>query len=199
LRRTPVVDVVTRARWRRWLERFHVSSSGIWLVVYKKGAAPGRLSLTDAVEEALCFGWIDGRLNTLDDQRFKLHLSPRRPGSNWAKINKERVRWLTRMGRMAPAGLAKVRAAKQDGSWSRLEPIDRMTVPGDLQASLRANRDALRNFRAFSDSSRRIILFWIQSAKRPETRRRRIAETVRLAAQNVKAAHGRPPPDRPKG
>jgi uncharacterized protein YdeI (YjbR/CyaY-like superfamily) len=194
----PLLDGRTRARWRSWLDRFHAASSGIWLVIYKKGAAPGRLSLTEAVEEALCFGWIDSGPRTLDAKRFKLFLCPRRPRSVWSKINKERVGRLTRAGRMAPAGLAKVRAAKKDGSWSRLDSTDRLIMPADLRAALRANSEALDNFQAFSVSSKRIILFWIESAKRLETRRRRIDETVRLAEQNRKAAHGRPrkPPSR---
>jgi uncharacterized protein YdeI (YjbR/CyaY-like superfamily) len=190
-----VVDLATRARWRRWLERFHAASTGVWLVIYKKGTGAGRLSLTEAVEEALCFGWIDSRTHALDARRFKLFVCPRRSGSVWSKINKARVAKLTRSGRMAPAGLAKVRAARKDGSWSSLDHIDRMTVPPDLRAALRANQEALRNFQAFSISSKRIILYWIQTAKRPETRARRIAETVRLASHNLKAAHGRLRPD----
>jgi uncharacterized protein YdeI (YjbR/CyaY-like superfamily) len=189
-REYPEVDPGTRDHWREWLARHHATSDGIWLVIYKKNAGAGRLSNAEAVEEALCFGWIDGGLDPLDERRFRLFVCPRRPGSVWSRINKARVGRLTRAGRMTAAGLARVRAAKKDGSWNLLDSIDRLTVPDDLAAALRADRGAQRNFNAFSDSSKRVILFWILSAKRPETRARRIAETVRLAARNRKAAHG---------
>jgi uncharacterized protein YdeI (YjbR/CyaY-like superfamily) len=145
------------------------------------------------VEEALCFGWIDGRLNTLDEQRYKLYLSPRKAGSVWSRFNKQRIRKLIKEGRMTSAGLAKIEAARKDGSWKTLDSIDRLEMPEDLATQLAANAAAQRNFEAFSASSKKIILFWIASAKRETTRQKRIEETVRLAAQNLKAAHDRQP------
>jgi len=149
------------------------------------------ITYRDAVEEALCFGWIDGRAITLDVQRYKLYFSPRKPKSVWSKINKQRIRKLVKEGLMTSAGLAKIETARKDGSWNKLDAIDRLVMPADLLEQLSANPQARRNFEGFSTSSKKIILFWIASAKRDETKRKRIEETVRLAAQNIKAAHYR--------
>jgi uncharacterized protein YdeI (YjbR/CyaY-like superfamily) len=179
----------TRAEWRKWLTANHAISKGIWLILVKKNAGLAGITYLDAVEEALCFGWIDSKLNTLDTQRYKLCLSPRKPGSVWSKLNKQRIRKLVKEGRMTPAGLAKIEAAKKDRSWNKLDAIDRLAIPADLLEQLSANAEAKRNFEDFSNSSKKIILFWIASARRDETRQKRIEETVRLAAQNIKAAH----------
>lgn len=181
----------TRAEWRKWLATNHAISKGIWLVIVKKKADVAGITYSDAVEEALCFGWIDGGADSLDAQRFKLYLTPRKPGSVWSRLNKQRIRKLVKEGSMTPVGLARIEAAKKDGSWKTFDAIDKLVMPADLLEQLAANAEARRNFEAFSDSSKKIILFWIASAKREETRRKRIAETVRLAEQNVKAAHGR--------
>jgi uncharacterized protein YdeI (YjbR/CyaY-like superfamily) len=146
---------------------------------------------SDAVEEALCFGWIDSTPGKVDEQRYTLYISPRKPKSVWSKINKQRIQKLVKEGRMTAAGLAKIEAARKDGSWNRLDAIDELVMPADLVERLSANAEAKRNFEAFSTSSKKIILFWIASAKREETRQKRIEETVRLAARNIKAAHYR--------
>ena len=181
----------TRAEWRKWLATNHATSKGIQLVIIKKKAEVAGITYSDAVEEALCFGWIDGRANSLDAQTYQLYMSPRKPGSVWSRLNKQRIRKLVKEGRMAPVGLAKIEAAQKAGSWTQLDAIDELAMPDDLVEQLSANAKARHNFEAFSDSSKKLILFWIASAKREETRRKRIAETVRLAAQNIKAAHGR--------
>jgi len=181
----------TRAEWREWLSTNYNVSKGVWLVILKNGAEVAGITYAAAVEEALCFGWIDGRAATLDAQNFKLYMSPRKPGSVWSKLNKQRIRKLVKEGSMTSAGLAKIETAKKDGSWNKLDEIDRLAIPEDLLAQLSANAQAKRNFEAFSPSSKKMILFWIASAKREETRRKRIEETVRLAAQNIKAAHRR--------
>lgn len=183
----------TRAEWRTWLSTNHAGSQGIWLILIKKEATLPGITYTEAVEEALCFGWIDSRLNPLDEQRYKLHLSPRKAGSVWSKLNKQRIRKLIKAGLMTSAGLAKIEAARKDGSWNALRPIDRMEMPADLATQLAANAAAQSNFEAFSASSKKIILFWIASAKHATTRQRRIEATVRLAAQNLKAAHDHQP------
>ena len=179
----------TRAEWRKWLAANHAISKGIWLILLKKGAEVAGIAYSDAVEEALCFGWIDGRAATLDTQKYKLYMSPRKPGSVWSKLNKQRIRRLVKEGHMTSVGLAKIEAAKKDGSWNKLDEIDRLLMPADLLDQLSANAEAKRNFAAFSTSSKKMIMFWIASAKRDETRQKRIEETVRLAAQNIKAAH----------
>jgi len=185
----PTLQPKTRAGWRRWLSANHASSAGITLVVAKKGSGIAGISYEEAVEEAVCFGWIDSRTNSLDETRFRLQMTPRKPGSVWSIPNKRRVEKLIEEGRMAPAGQAKIEAAKRDGSWTRLEAIDRLEIPPDLRRALSANPKARRNFEAFNDSSKKVILYWITNAKRAETRKKRIEETVRLAAENIKAAH----------
>jgi uncharacterized protein YdeI (YjbR/CyaY-like superfamily) len=190
-RHKPTVEPKSRAEWRKWLRANHASSRGIWLIVAKKSSGTQGISYDDAVEEALCYGWIDSRTNTVDATRYKLQMTPRKSGSVWSKPNKRRIEKLIEDGRMAPAGLAKIKAAKMDGSWTRLDKIDRLEIPADLKQAFSANPEAKRNFETFSDSSKRIILYWITGAKRAETRRKRVEETVRLAAENIKAAHPR--------
>jgi len=180
-----------RQEWRDWLAKNHVTAPGVWLIYYKKESGQPRVDYADAVEEALCFGWIDSTANKLDDERYMQFFSPRKPKSVWSKSNKQRVARLIEQGLMMPAGLEKIEAAKQDGSWDTLNTVEDLIVPADLQAALDANESARVNFEAFSNSSRKIILWWIESAKRPETRAKRIAETVTLAAQNIKANHYR--------
>ena len=181
----------TRAEWRKWLAANHDTAKGIQLIIVRKNAEVAGILYSDAVEEALCFGWIDGVTNSVDEQRYKLYMSPRKPESVWSKLNKQRIRKLIKDGSMTPAGLSKVEKTKKDGSWTRLDAIDKLEMPEGLLAHLSANAEAKRNFEAFSPSSKKMILFWIASAKREETWRKRIEETVRLAAQNIKAAHRR--------
>lgn len=176
-----------RQEWRDWLQANHATSPGIWLIYYKRGSGKPRVEYADAVEEALCFGWIDSKANTIDDERSMQMFTPRKAKSPWSKLNKTRIEALMAQGLMTPAGLAKIEAAKQDGSWTALDAVEALTVPADLQEALAANETARLNFEAFSKSARKTILWWIESAKRPETRAKRIEETVTLAAQNIKA------------
>ncbi len=180
-----------RREWRKWLEEHHATSSGVWLIYYKKGSGKPRVEYAEAVEEALCFGWIDSRTNKIDDERYIQLFSPRKPKSPWSQSNKERIVRLIEQGLMTAAGLEKIEAAKKNGSWNTYDHIEELAVPDDLKAALVANQTAQEYFSAFSSSSKKTILWWIASAKRPETRAKRIAETVRLAAQNLKANHYR--------
>ena len=180
-----------RRAWREWLEQHHAGSSGVWLIYYKKESGKPRVPYDEAVEEALCFGWVDSRPNVLDDERYMQLFSPRKPGSPWSRLNKRRVERLIAQGLMAPAGMAAIEAAKRDGSWDVYDAIEDLTVPDDLRAALAANDEARAYFDAFSPTSKKNILWWIASARRPETRAKRIEETVRLAAQNIKANHYR--------
>lgn len=181
------VQPADRAEWRAWLEENHTRPEGVWLVSYKLAAGKPRLEYEDAVEEALCFGWVDSKGNKLDDERTMLWMAPRKPGSGWSRPNKERVEKLIRSGQMAPAGLAKVEAARQDGSWNALDAVEALEIPPDLAAALDANQPARQNFEAFPRSVKRGILEWISSAKRPETRAKRVEETATLAAKNIRA------------
>ncbi|PSN08505.1 hypothetical protein C7293_30110 [filamentous cyanobacterium CCT1] len=181
------VQVESRAEWREWLMANHTRPEGIWLITYKKRPGQPYVSYNDVVEEALCFGWIDSKPNKLDDDRTMLWMAPRKPGTGWSALNKKRIEAMTAAGLMMPPGLAKLEAAKQDGSWEKLDAIERLEIPPDLAAALVANASAKANFEAFPRSAKRGILEWIASAKRAETRDRRIAETVDLAAQNIRA------------
>ncbi len=181
------VHPLSRAEWRAWLEEHQAQKEGVWLVSYKSSTGKPRVEYAEAVEEALCFGWIDSRGNTLDAERSMLWFAPRRKGTGWSRSNKERVERLIAEGRMAPAGLAKVEAARLDGSWDALNEIEDLVIPADLAKMLEGNPTAKAHFEAFPRSVKRAILEWIASAKRPETRQKRIEETVRLAEKNIRA------------
>jgi len=171
-----------RAALRAWLEAHHDSSPGIWLVLPRRPrSGGGDLDYDAVVEEALCFGWIDGRTRPVDEERSMLLLSPRRPTGTWAASNKARIERLAAAGRMTEAGWRAVEVAKANGSWSFLDDVDALVVPDDLAAALDADPEARRHFAAFPPSARKAALYWIKTAKRPETRDRRVAETVRLA------------------
>ncbi|HVL13034.1 MAG TPA: YdeI/OmpD-associated family protein [Gemmata sp.] len=177
----------SRAAWRAWLEANHSRGEGVWLVTFKKAAGKPRVEYDEAVEEALCFGWVDSKPAKLDAERSMLWFAPRKAGTGWSKPNKERVARMVAAGRMAPAGLAKVEAAKADGSWEKLDAVERLEVPADLARAFRARPGSRANFDAFPRSVKRGILEWILQAKKPETRARRVEETARLAAENRRA------------
>ncbi len=183
---------LTLADWRAWLAANHGRVEGIWLISPRRAADRVAFSYEEAVEEALCYGWIDGHTKTLDDMYGMQWFAPRRAGSVWAKSNKERVARLIAQGRMTPAGLAKIEAAQADGTWSLLDSAERLEVPDDLAAAFANYPDARAHFDAFPRSARFGILGWIALAKRPETRANRIAETARLAQENVRANQPRP-------
>jgi uncharacterized protein YdeI (YjbR/CyaY-like superfamily) len=183
----------TRAEWREWLERHHTQAEGVWLISFKKGTGKPRFEYEEAVEEALCFGWVDSKSNKLDAERSMLWFAPRRPRTGWSRSNKERAKRLIETGLMMPAGLAKIEAAKQDGSWSALDSVEALEIPPDLDQALAADQTARQYFEAFPRSVKRAILEWIAGAKRPETRAKRIAETVELAARNIRANQWRQP------
>lgn len=181
------VHPLTRAEWRAWLEANHSRAEGIWLISYKKATAKPRVEYDEAVEEALCFGWIDSKPNKLDDQRTMLWFAPRKPGAGWSRPNKQRIERMLAAGLMAPAGLAKIAAAQQDGSWTKLDSIEDLEMPPDLTAALESYERAAEFFAAFPRSAKRGILEWIANAKTAATRAKRIDETARLAAENKRA------------
>jgi CTP:molybdopterin cytidylyltransferase MocA/uncharacterized protein YdeI (YjbR/CyaY-like superfamily) len=180
----PHVQAEDRAAWRAWLEANHATESGAWLITWKPSSGMPTLDYEAAVEEALCFGWIDSTGGRVDERRSRLYFARRKPRSVWAASNKARVERLVAAGRMAPAGLAAVELAKANGSWDILDPVDRLEMPADLQAALDADPDALRHWTAFPPSLRKQLLGWIATARRPPTRTARVTETVRLAARN---------------
>jgi uncharacterized protein YdeI (YjbR/CyaY-like superfamily) len=172
-----------RAAWRSWLEANHDASTGIWLQLEKVGPA-GRLKYEEAVEEALCFGWIDGQVRGVDATRYVRLFTPRKPKSDWSRVNKQRVERLQRDGLMTAAGLAAIETAVRTGSWSILDAVEEMVVPDDLAEALSADATAKGNFDAFPASARKDYLYWVLSAKRPATRAERVRKAVELAAAN---------------
>ncbi|PHJ63610.1 hypothetical protein VF14_12250 [Nostoc linckia z18] len=174
----------SREQWRKWLETNHLTSSGVWLIYYKVKSGKPSVRYSEAVKEALCFGWIDSKVKSLDEERYMQIFTPRKPKSVWSKLNKQYIEELIEQGLIAKAGLDKIAMAKQNGSWNSLDAIEALIIPSDLNQALEANKTAKDYFEALSNSSKKNILFWIESAKRPQTRLKRIEQTVNSAAQN---------------
>jgi uncharacterized protein YdeI (YjbR/CyaY-like superfamily) len=181
------IHPLTRAEWRAWLEVNHIRPKGVWLVSYKKATGKPSIPYDEAVEEALCFGWVDSKPNKLDDERSMLWFAPRKAGTGWSRPNKERVARMIAAGLMTAAGQAKIDAAQADGSWTALDTIENLEIPPDLEAALTGYPAARTHFEAFPRSVKRGILEWIASAKTAPTRVKRIEETARLAQENRRA------------
>ena len=182
-----LVYAPNRQAWRQWLTRNHAQPHAIWLVFYKKESGQASVSYEDAVEEALCFGWIDSLPNKVDEQRYKVLFSPRKKKSPWSRVNKERIAKMETAGLMQPAGLAKIEQAKQDGSWTVYDEVEDLVLPPDLERALLALPPALEYWQGFAPSARKGILWYLKSAKRPETRQKRITQIASMAAQNKRA------------
>ncbi|EHQ29496.1 YdeI/OmpD-associated family protein [Mucilaginibacter paludis] len=188
--------VENREQWHQWLKENHHKAKSVWLVYYKPGSGKTRVSYDDAVDEAICFGWIDSKPNSLDENRSIQFFAPRNPKSNWSKINKQRVERLLADGRMEAAGLQTVSVAKASGSWDALNDVEEMMIPDDLKHALSSVPEAMKHFTAFPRSSKKNILEWLHNAKQPDTRQKRVQETAKLAAQNIRANHYRQPKNR---
>jgi uncharacterized protein YdeI (YjbR/CyaY-like superfamily) len=181
----------TRNDWRKWLEENHQSEKSIWLIIYRKGSETPSIYYPEAVDEALCFGWIDSKPNKRDENSYYQFFSKRNPKSNWSKVNKEKVATLIDQGLMNGSGLRMVEIAKQNGTWTALDEVENITLPEDLKALFLKNKTAFDNWEKFPRSSKRGILEWILNSKKPETRQKRIEETVQLATDNIRANHYR--------
>lgn len=177
----------SRQAWRAWLAANHQSAKSVWLIIYKKDSKVPSVYYPEAVDEALCFGWIDSKPNKRDDESYYQFFSQRNPKSNWSKVNKAKVAQLIAQNLMTAAGLAMVEIAQQTGTWTALDAVENIEIPDDLQAAFDQNKTAREYWDNFSRSTKRGILEWILNAKKPETRQRRIDETVRLASENIKA------------
>lgn len=184
LQDAPEVAVTSRDALRRWLTENHETTQGVWIVTFKKADPARYLPLTEVVDEALCFGWIDSLPRAKDDLRTMLYLSPRKPGSNWSRVNKEKVARLITEGRMTTAGQAAIDRANADGSWTALDDVENLVIPDDLQAAFDASPGAQENWDAFSRSVKRGALEIALNAKRAETRASKIAEIVQSSAAN---------------
>jgi uncharacterized protein YdeI (YjbR/CyaY-like superfamily) len=177
----------TRAQWRAWLKKHHTRDEGVWLVMWKQASGKVQMSYDDAVEEALCFGWIDSKPRVLDEFRSMLWFASRKTKTGWSKPNKIRVERAIATGQMTAAGLAKIEAAKKDDSWSLLDAVEELEIPADLSKAFKTYPQSGKNFEAFPRSVKRGILEWILNAKKPETRAARIDQTASMAARNERA------------
>jgi uncharacterized protein YdeI (YjbR/CyaY-like superfamily) len=180
-----------REEWRKWLVENHSSCGEVWLLYYKKPSGKPRIPYNNAVEEALCFGWIDGKIKRINEDYYIQRFTPRRPGSRWSKYNIDRVEKLLKAGLMTPAGLKAYEEARKKPELiydDRRKGIQ--DPPADLTNALKKNITALQNFNNFTQSSRRMYIEWLNSAKKPETRIRRISKIVELAEKNIKPGMG---------
>jgi uncharacterized protein YdeI (YjbR/CyaY-like superfamily) len=179
--------------WRSWLEKHHAKAEKVWLIIFKKDSGTPSITYKEAVEEALCFGWIDSKPNKRDENSYYQFFAKRKPKSVWSAVNKKKVEELIKDGRMTAAGLAAIEVAKKNGAWSSIDAVEAFEMPEDFTKALAKNKKAKTYFDAFPPSSRKIILGWINSAKQAATRKKRIEESVTLAAQNIRANHYRQP------
>jgi len=181
------VYVKTRNEWREWLNQNHDKSSGIWLVFYKKQTGKPTLEYDDAVEEALCFGWIDSIIKKIDDEKYVRKVTPRKAVSRWSELNKKRITNLTKQGLMTDVGIAKVKEAKVSGLWDKPDrPQISFDIPKELENALAKNRKAKNFFDQLAPSYQKQFINWIAVAKRLETKERRLRESIALLEQGEK-------------
>ena len=174
-----------REDWRSWLAKNHAAAKEIWLVLFKKHTGKTCVPYADAVEDALCFGWIDGLVKSIDDEKYAVRFSPRKNKSIWSETNKRRVAKMIEQERMTKIGLVKVEEAKRNGEWENARIRQNTThAPTELTRALRANKQAQQNFERISPSQRRMFIFWITSAKTDATRQRRIRKAVQMLSAN---------------
>jgi uncharacterized protein YdeI (YjbR/CyaY-like superfamily) len=188
----PVTDTFcpeSRKAWRQWLDKNHLTQSSVWLLLYKKESGKPTISWGDAVEEALCFGWIDSKRQPIDEHHFRQFFSKRKPRGTWSKVNKEKIKLLTEQGLMSEAGLECVRKAKQNGSWTILDTVEKGAIPKGLEDAFKQYPGSKEYFTGLSKSVRKMILLWIVMAQKAETRDKRINEVASLAAQQQKPKH----------
>jgi uncharacterized protein YdeI (YjbR/CyaY-like superfamily) len=178
----------TVEQWREWLEHHHSTESVVWLVFYKKGLSDQTFDYDGALDEALCYGWVDSVIKKLDEQRYARKFTPRKETSQWSEINKRRVEQLIAAGRMTAAGMALIEAAEANGQWNKVFGPPKMgnEVPVELQSALEQNATALKNFQRLAPSFRKRYILWIVMAKRPETRAQRVREAVSLLEKGEK-------------
>jgi uncharacterized protein YdeI (YjbR/CyaY-like superfamily) len=176
-----------RREWRKWLKENQFSENEVWVIIYKKKAEKKGLKYQEAVEEAICLGWIDSRMQSIDSERFRLRFSPRRKNSIWSKKNKETAKRMIRAGKMTQSGLETINEAKRNGKWDTAYSSEMgSTIPDDLAKALKENELAWKSFKKFSNSTKLQYIYWVNSAKKVETRQRRINDVVGKATQNIK-------------
>jgi uncharacterized protein YdeI (YjbR/CyaY-like superfamily) len=186
--KTEIFYPATLPEWRQWLEMNHQSKQSVWLVFYSKSSPKPSITWSEAVDVALCFGWIDSRRIKINHETSHQFFSRRKPKSTWSKINKEKVRELADAGLIAPAGYKSIEVAKQNGSWTFLDQVEELVIPEDLEKTFRKSPETHHYFSGLSKSAKKILLYGLLVAKRPETRQKRIEEIIALsAAKNKKS------------
>ncbi|MGQ3014361.1 MAG: YdeI/OmpD-associated family protein [Flavobacteriales bacterium] len=176
---TAVFCPASREEWRQWLQENHQRTEAVWLIYCRKNSGIPSVLYSEAVDEALCFGWIDSKRLSLEDGRYKQFYCPRKPRSGWSKVNKEKIERLIAEGRMTEAGLRSIEAAKKNGSWTLLDEVEDLKIPADLAQAFRQHPGTRKVFLALSRSARKMMLHQLVFAKRPETRAKRIQAIVK--------------------
>lgn len=176
----------TIAEWRKWLKQHHLSKPSVWLVLYAKSSGKPSLTWSEAVDVALCFGWIDSKKIKIDQETSHQFFSKRKPKSTWSKINKKKVEQLIADGLMTKAGHESIETAKQNGSWTILDEVEELIIPKDLEKAFRKHKGAKSYFLGLSRSAKKMMLQWLVLAKRPDTRQKRTDEIAVLAGQGMK-------------
>ena len=172
--------------WRKWLELNHNKKKAVWLIFYKKKFPKYNLSWNEAVDEALCFGWIDSTKKTIDTEKYIQYFSRRKAKSNWSKVNKDKVQILIGQGLMNEKGYKSIEIAKENGSWTILDGVEALIIPEDLKGEFENNKGSMEYFDNLSKSVKKILLYWVVSAKRKETRQKRILENAENASNNLR-------------
>jgi uncharacterized protein YdeI (YjbR/CyaY-like superfamily) len=173
--------------WREWLHENHHKSAGVCLIFYKVGGEFESMRWEEAVQVALCYGWIDSTVKKIDEERRRQVFSPRKDKSVWSKLNKTYIDKLLKENLIHESGLAKIEIAKQNGSWTSIDAVENLLIPEDLQLAFEQNEIAFENYKNFSPSYRKSYLYWLNQGKREETRKNRIAEIIKLCNQNKKS------------
>lgn len=180
----PILDLDSLSHLQAWMLENHQTSTGVWLAIKKKGGKTGGIELSDAVDEGLCWGWIDSRPNKWNDEKYLLLYTPRKKGSGWSKVNKDKLIVLESLGRIQPNGYLKISEAKADGSWEKLDVVELLTTPEDLAQALAENAVAAGNYEKWAKSTKRGLLEWLNNAKTKATREKRVALIVNGAFMN---------------
>ena len=171
-----------KQEWRDWLEKNHINEDAIWLIINKKSSKRPNVSWPEAVEEALCFGWIDSTKQPIDRIKYQQYFTKRKPDSGWSKINKEKIEELNEKGLMFEAGLKSVEIAKENGSWTAYDSVEALIVPDDLSAAFDQYGSAFNYYNGLKKSAKKQLLHWVAAAKKPETRQQRIDEIAQNAS-----------------
>lgn len=171
--------------WRNWLKENHKKEDFVWLIFYKKSSPKCNLSWSEAVDQALCYGWIDSTKKSIDDEKYQQYYCKRKPKSNWSKVNKDKVKVLIKNMLMREAGTKSIEIAKENGSWTYLDDVEALIIPGDLRKALESKKGAMEFFDSISNSSKKNALYWVLSGKRAETRQKRINEIAENASKKI--------------